>query len=248
MMLAVRNASRIALALGALGLAVADTPLVIAQDTAASDRAFFLEARLGTTEALGARSRYLVGPDAAIGVTFGFQLKGSSWGWVSGDYKPGNSSVLYPGPGMSPWVSLYSLTGGVSRTFGLPQILPRWRPFEIGVGVGATQVQAESRAQSDLTSIPPDAQFESLDDTELLSSSRWRPAVAARFRISVPLAPFMRLSATAGLVATHVGDVRLWNGKWESTGEPGRYRPSAATWPFGTLLSVPLTLGIGFKF
>jgi hypothetical protein len=161
--------------LTALGIAAADVRSAIAQDTTASGRAFLLEGRVGTTEALGGRSRSLVGPDAAIGVTFGFQIKGSSWGWVSGDYKPGNSSVMYPGPGMSPWVSFYSLTGGISRTFGLPYVLPRWRPFEIGLGVGATQVEFQSVRQSDLTGIPPDAEFENVVDSELWSSSRWRP-------------------------------------------------------------------------
>jgi hypothetical protein len=236
--------------LTSLGLLTAGgrTGAARAQDTTASGRVFLLEARVGTTEALGATSRSLVGPDAAIGVTFGFQLRGSSWGWASADYRPGNSSTLYPGPGMSPWISLYTVTVGVSRAVGLPFAGTRWRPFEVGLGVGATQVNLEATRTNEPTTFPPDAEFEDLTSSDLLSSSRWRPAAAARLRVAIPLVRAVRLSATAGLIATHVGDVRLWNGRWEPTGEGSRYRPSTQVWSYGTILTVPLTVGVGFRF
>lgn len=232
--------------LTSLGL-LAGTGAARAQDTTASGRVFLLEARAGTTEALGATSRSLVGPDDAIGVTFGFQLRGNSWGWASADYRPWNSSRLYPGPGMSPGISLYTLTAGVSRTFGLPFGGMRWRPFEVGLGVGATQVKLQATGPNEPTSLPPDAELEGLS-SELVSTSRWRPAAAARLRVAIPLVRAVRLSATAGLIATHVGDVRLWNGRWEPTGEGSRYRASTQVWSYGTILTVPLTVGVGFQF
>jgi hypothetical protein len=219
-----------------------------AQDTTAFDRGFLLEVRAGTTEALGATTKYLVGPDAAIGVTFAFQLERRWWGWVSGDYKPENSSVAYLGPGMSPRVGLYTLTAGVSRTFGLPFGLVRWRPFELGLGVGATQAQFQSTAQSQAGQFPPDAQFEDVFSSDLMESSRWRPSAAARLRIAVPVLRAVRLSVTAAVVATRVGDVRLWDGGWEATGEGSRYRPTSETWSYGTIFTVPLTVGVGLRF
>jgi len=123
-------------------------------------------------------------------MTFAFQLSHRSWGWVSADYRPSNSSVMYPGPGMSPAVSLYALTAGLSRTFGLPFAPARWRPFELGLGAGATQAQFETRAYQGTggTGLPPDAQFEDVASSGLLSSSRWRPTATARLRVACPSA------------------------------------------------------------
>jgi len=243
------RARPILVSLGAIGVLTAGGHgTARAQDTTRSERAFLLEGRVGVTEALGAGSRYLVGPDGAAGVTFAFQLSGYQWGWVSADYKPWNSSVLYPGSGMAPGIGLYTLTAGVSRTFGVPFARMRWRPFEIGLGLGATKVDLQSNAHSDLEGIPADAEFESVFDSELMSTSPWRPSAAARLRIGAPLFRAVRVSATAGLIATHVGDVRLWNGRWEPTGEGSRYRPSSEVWSFGTIVTVPLTVGLGFRF
>lgn len=226
-----------------------------AQDTTAREPDFILEARVGQTEALGGTSRTLVGPDAAVGVTFAFQLSQRVSGWLSADFRPSNVSTMYR-DGTSPAVEFYALTGGLSRTFGLPFLPSRWRPFELGFGIGATQTAIETRANSysgvplltpEGTTFPPDAEFERVFDTALWSSTRWRPTAAVRLRMALPLGP-LRLSATAGVLATPVGDVRLWDGRWESAEDGTSYRPTSKVWSFGTVYTAPLTIGLGVRF
>jgi hypothetical protein len=219
-----------------------------AQDTTASDRAYLLEGRLGGTAALGGRTRDLVGSHAAVGVTFAFQISRHSWGWVSADYMPFNWSG-YERPDMPPGISMYALTTGVSRAFGSPFAWGPWKPFEVGLGVGATQMDIQLPANIGGTgaSPPPDAQLDDLSSSRLLAYRQWRPAAAARLRMALPIGP-LRLSATAGLLATYVGDVPLWNGGWEPTGQGSRYRPSSRVWSYGTTFTAPLTVGLGFRF
>ncbi len=214
-----------------------------AQDTAASSRDFILEGRLGVTKGLDARSRSLIGPEVAAGVTLAFQLSQRAWGWASVDYMPSILDPRYDDPRIgSPTIGFYSLTAGVSRTFGLPLLRSRWRLFEVGLGAGATQTELSPWVV--WTSPPPGAEVE---NRGALGFRRWRPAAAARLRIAVPIGA-LRLSGTAGLLATYIGDVPLWNGGWEATGDGSRYRLSTTVWPMGTVISVPLTIGLGFRF
>jgi hypothetical protein len=236
------------LVLGVFAVLSGGAPVIArAQDSTGSGRSFLLEARLGTMESVGATSRYLASFEPAFGATLAFQLKGTWWGWLSGDYMPTNWSTMYAAR-RSPAVGLYTLAGGVSRRVGFPLGLAGWQPFEFGLGVGATQVQVQSTAQSQTAGLPPDAEFDRVSDSGLFSSSRWRPAAAARFRVAVRVVRAVHLTGTAGLIATHVGTVPVWNGGWEPTGDGARYRPSSEPSAFGTILTMPLTLGIGVRF
>ncbi len=225
-----------------------------AQDTTAIERTFILEGRLGASGGIGG-NRALLKLDASTGVTFAFQLSRHWWGWTSADYRSDVGSSRLGGDG-SPAVELYTLTGGVSRTFGLPFLPSRWRPFEIGVGIGSTQSEivttahwsaARLSAMSEEPSIPADAVLGPVFGTRLWSSTRWLPTMAGRLRMAAPLGP-LRLSVTAGLQATYVGDVQLWDGGWEPTGDGAVYRPTSKVWSFGTLLTIPVTVGLGFRF
>jgi hypothetical protein len=218
-----------------------------AQESTAPRRPILIELRVGKTEMLGEPARTLIGPDDAIGLTGAVQLSPTLGAWVSADYRPLNSSVLYPGPGLSPAVSLYGLTVGVSRRLGPALGRVRLRPIEIGLGAGATQMVAETRI-SQFTEPPPNAQPEAPYAAELLESRRWRPTGCVRLRLAVPLGRVARLSAAGALAATHAGDVRLWNGQWESSAGGTRYRASAQVWRYGTIVAVPLTLGLGAEF
>lgn len=222
-----------------------------AQDSTGADRAFVLEGRAGVMQAIGGTGRMLIdprSPDAAMGVTLGFQLSSRTWGWVSVDYKPDNQSARYGSSASDvPPIGLYALTAGVSRSFGLPGMPARWTPFELGLGAGATQTEIWPAGPLSGAAAPPEAELESVAESGLLGYRRWRPAAAGRLRIAVPIGP-LRLSGTAGLLATYVGNVRLWDGGWEPTGEGNRYRPTAKVWRFGTVVTVPLTVGFGFTF
>lgn len=242
---------------GGRALAVGPTTLAVvalsgiqparAQDTTASDRVYLLEWRLGGTAPLGGRTAHLVNTAATAGATFAFQISHRSWGWVSADYTPWQWSDAYRTPDMPPGGSMYALITGVSRTFGLPFASARWKPFEAGLGLGATQTHIEMppNIQGAGTAPPPDAPRD--DVSGLLSYRRWRPAAAARLRVALPIGP-LRLSATAGLLATYVGDVPLWDGRWEPVGDGSRYRPSSRIWSYGTTLTAPVTLGLGLRF
>jgi hypothetical protein len=232
----------VAAALVAVASAAART-----QESTAPRRPILIELRVGKTEMLGDPGRTLVGPDDAIGLTGAVQLSSTVGAWVSADYRPSNSSVLYPGPGLSPAVSLYALTVGVSRRVGPALGRVRLRPIEIGLGAGATQMVAETRINQ-VTEPPPNAQPEAPYAAELLESRRWRPTGCVRLRLAVPLGRVARLSAAGALAASHAGDVRLWNGRWESTGGGTRYRASTQVWRYGTIVAVPLTLGLGAEF
>jgi hypothetical protein len=219
-----------------------------AQESPAFRRLILVEARVGTTEMLGNPGRTLIGADDAIGVGGAVQLSPKLAAWLNADFRPSNSSRLYPGPGLSPAVSMLALTVGVSRAFGPPIGRAQWRPIDVGLGAGATRTMVEWRGYNDVTEPPPGAQLEDPRAAGLLSSARWRPTAAARLRLAVPVGRVARLSATAALLATHVGDVRLWNGQWEPTGDGSRYRASSQTWRYGTAVSVPFTLGLGVAF
>jgi hypothetical protein len=214
-----------------------------AQDTTTSERAYVLEGRLGGTAAVGAKTRRYLTDDAAVGVTLAFEISERWWGWASADYKPWNWSGFGESP---PAINMYALTAGVSRRIGLPFVSRRRKPFELGLGVGATQVQMHSQSLGG-EGAPPGAQLDDVASSGLLGSVRWRPTAAARLRLAVPIWA-LRVSATAALHATYVGDVPLWDGGWEPTGEGSRYRPSARVWSFGTVLTAPVTLGLGFSF
>jgi hypothetical protein len=218
------------------------------QDSAAFRRRILLEARAGMTEMLGDPGRTLIGPDDAIAVAGAAQLSPKFAAWLNADFRPSNSSRLYPGPGASPAVSMLALTVGVSRTFGPPLGRVRLRPIDMGLAAGATRILVEWRGYNDVTEPPPGAQAEDPQAAGLLSSARWRPTAAARLRLAAPIGRVVRLSAAAALLATHVGDVRLWNGQWEPTGDGSRYRASSQTWRYGTAVSVPFTLGLGVAF
>jgi hypothetical protein len=217
------------------------------QDSTAFRRRILLEARVGTTEMLGDPGRTLIGPDDAIGVAAAVQLSPKFAAWLNTDFRPSNSSKLYPGPGLSPAVSMLALTAGVSRAFGPPLGRLQWRPIEVGLGAGATRTTVEWRGYNDVTEPPPGAQVEDPRAAGLLSSARWRPTAAARLRFAVPLGSVV-LSATAALLATRVGDVPLWNGQWEPTDDPSRYRAGRQTWRYGTTIMTPLTVGLGLAF
>ena len=221
----------------ASGVARAD-----AQDTGSTSRAFVFEGRLGVTDALGA-SRMVVGQSAAAGATLAFQLSRRIWGWASVDYKPTDTYRYYLG---QPAIGLYTLSAGLSRTFGMPFLPDRWRPIEFGLGLGATQTEIwpepvwrEDPPPSDM--LPDGAGFRAT------SFQGWRPTAAMRLRLALPIGP-LRLSATAGILATHVGGVQLWDGGWEPTGDGTRYRLTSAPWSPRTIYSVPLTAGLGFRF
>ncbi len=150
-----------------------------AQDTTAAERTFILEGRVGASGGIGG-SRSLLKLDASTGVTFAFQLSRHWWGWTSADYRSDVGSIRFGGDG-SPAVELYTLIGGVSRTFGLAFLPSRWRPFEIGVGIGSTQSEivatanlsaARLSAMSGEPSIPADAALEPVYGTQLWSSTR----------------------------------------------------------------------------
>jgi hypothetical protein len=229
----------------ALVVALAQTTR--AQDSTASRRPILIEARVGTTEMLGDPGRTLIGPDAAIGVTVAVEGSRRVGAWFSTDYRPSNSSVLYNGPTLSPAVSIHALTAGVYRALGLSIGRARMRPIELGLGVGATRMTAEWRGNT-VTEPPAGAQVDNPWSAGLLSSRRWGPTATARLRIALPLGRIARLSATGALAATRVGDVRLWNGQWEPSGDGTRYRASSETWRYGTIVAVPLTLGVGAAF
>jgi hypothetical protein len=214
-----------------------------AQDTTTSERAYILEGRLGGTGAVGARTRRFLADDAGLGVTLAFEITQRWWGWASADYRPSNGYTFEQSP---PSMSMYALTAGASRRIGLPFVSGRRKPFELGLGVGATQVHMYSPT-SGSGGAPPDAPLDDLGSSGLLESIRWRPTAAARLRLAVPIWA-LRVSATAALHATYIGDVPLWNGGWEPTGEGSRYRPSARIWSFGTMFTAPVTLGFGFRF
>ena len=244
-----RNSLLVASILAAVALDAA-----LAQDTSTVEPTFILEGRIGANGGIG-RSRSLLKLDAATGVTFAFQLSRHWWGWTSADYRSDAGQITWGGDGL-PAVELYTLTAGVSRTFGLPFLPSRWRPFEIGVGIGSTQSEILTTADLAAARIPatpegprfpPDAVFEPVYGTRLWSSSRWLPTMAGRLRMAAPLGA-LRLSVTAGLHATYVGDVQLWDGGWESTGDGTPYRPTSKVWSFGTLLTAPVTVGLGFRF
>lgn len=156
--------------------------------------------------------------------------------------------MFYGGPGLSPAVSIYALTVGVSRALGPAVGRSGVRPIEVGLGVGATQVGVEWRSYDAVSEPPPGAQVEDPRAAGLLTSRRWHPSATARLRLVVPLARLIRLSATGALAVTPVGDVRLWNGQWEPVGDGTRYRASSQAWRYGTVVSVPLTLGLGAEF
>lgn len=220
-----------------------------AQDSAAQRRPIIIEVRAGRTEMLGYTARVLIGPGDAVGLTGATRLSAGVDGWFSADYRPLNSSALYRGRDLSPAVSLYALTVGVSRLLGPAQGRARVRPVEVGLGAGATQTGVEWRGYNSVTGPPPAAEVEQDPRSAgLLSSHRWHATAAARLRLVVPVGRVARLSATGALAATPVGDVRLWSGGWEPTGEGGRYRPSVQTWRYGTIVSMPLTLGLGAEF
>jgi hypothetical protein len=217
------------------------------QDSAAFRRRILLEARAGMTEMLGDPGRTLIGPDDAIAVAGAAQLSPKFAAWLNADFRPSNSSRLYPGPGASPAVSMLALTVGVSRTFGPPLGRVRLRPIDMGLAAGATRILVEWRGYNDVTEPPPGAQAEDPQAAGLLSSARWRPTAAARLRLAVPLGSVV-LSGTAALLATRVGDVPLWDGQWEPTENPSRYRAGRQTWRYGTTTTVPLTIGLGVAF
>lgn len=226
-----------------------------AQDTTASERSFILEGRLGVSDGLGGKSGSLVRANAVTGVTLSFHLSRHWWGWASADYRSDLGSGRWSGDS-SPALELYTIAAGVSRTLGLPILPARWRPFELGFGIGATQSLIQTTANQfgntisanpEGSTFPPDAVFERVLGTRLWSSSRWLPTMAGRLRMAAPLGP-IRLSVTAGVVATYVGDVQLWDGGWEPTGEGAHYRPTSKVWSYGTLLTVPVTVGLGFRF
>jgi hypothetical protein len=219
-----------------------------AQDSTAVRRLILLELRLGTTEILGDPGRTLIGPDGAIGLTGAVRVSARLGAWFSADFRPSNSSVLYNGPDLSPAVSMYALTAGVSRPLGPSLGRARQRPIEVGVGVGATQMEVQWRGYNNVTQPPPDAQLEDPQSAGLLESRRWRPTATARLRLVLPLGRVARLSATGALAATHVGDVRLFNGRWEPTGDGTRYRASSEAWRYGTIVAVPITFGLGAEF
>lgn len=220
-----------------------------AQDTTASDRVYLLEWRLGGTAPLGGRTAHLVSTAATAGATFAFQISRRSWGWVTADYTPWQSSDAFTTPDTPPGGSMYALVAGLSRTFGFPFTPARWKPFDAGLGLGATQTQIEMPPNIETAGAapPPDAPHDDLSGSGLLSYRRWRPAAAARLRVALPIGP-LRLSATAGLLATYVGDVPMWDGRWEPVGNPSRYRPSSRIWSYGTTFTAPVTLGLGFRF
>jgi hypothetical protein len=230
-----------------------------AQEPTAAERSFILEGRLGVSDGLGGRSGSLVKPNAITGVSLSFHLSRHWWGWASADYR--SDLGAYPdwysdNRVRAPALELYTLTAGIARTFGLPFLPSRWRPLEIGVGIGATQSEIQTTANrsgntvsrtSGGSNVPSNAEFEPLFNTSLWASTRWLPTMAARLRMAAPLGP-LRLSLTTGITATYVGDVQLWDGGWEPTGEGTRYRPTSTVWSYGTLLTVPLTVGLGFRF
>ena len=217
-----------------------------AQDTTASDRDFVLEGRIGGVKPLGGRTRSMIGPQMVGGVTLAFELSSRLWGWANIDYMPQNEYARYDDPRIgSPTFSLYALTGGLSRKFGLPFLPARLRPFELGIGAGATQTQLSSGFGMVPTSPPPGAEVE--EGSFPIGYRRWRPAASVRFRAALPIGP-LRLSGTAGVLVTYVGDVSLWNGGWEPAGDGVRYRPSRTVHPIGTLVAAPLSLGLGFRF
>ena len=228
-------------------LAVAPAQATHGQDSTASRWPVLIEARVGTTEMLGDPGRTLIGPDAAIGVTVAVEVSRRLGTWFSMDYRPTNSSVLYNGPTLSPAVTIHALTAGVYRALGPTIGRARMRPIELGLGVGMTRVRAEWRGNT-VTEPPAGAPFEDPWSAGLLSSRRWGGTATARLRIALPLGRVARLSATGALAATRVGDVRLWNGQWEPTGDGNSYRPSSDTWRYGTVVTVPLTLGLGVHF
>jgi hypothetical protein len=214
-----------------------------AQDTTTSGRAYILEGRLGGTAAVGARTRQVLADGPAFGATLGFEISQRWWAWASADYRP---TIWYGSEPSPPPLNMYALTAGVSRRIGLPFVSGRRKPFELGLGVGATQVHMYSRI-SGSGGVPPGAQLDDVGSSGLLESITWRPTAAARLRLAVPIWA-LRVSATAALHATYVGDVPLWDGGWEPTGEGSRYRRSARTWSFGTMFTAPVTLGFGFRF
>jgi hypothetical protein len=216
-----------------------------AQDSSSAGPVFTLEARGGTIATLGATRQRLQAPLVVAGVTFSFKVTDRLWGWTSIEYQPSAESTSWYEPSELPVVGLYSLTAGVSRRFGVPLTKIRWRPFELGLGLGASQTDIYGLNRY-WTSPPSGADTERLDPA-LLSSIRWRPTVAARARFEIPVWA-LRLSASAGLLATHVGDVRLWDGGWEATEDGSRYRPSSKVWRLGTVVTVPLSVGLGFTF
>jgi hypothetical protein len=237
-------------------LAVVALDVAAAQDTTAIERTFVLEGRLGVSDGLGGKSGALVKADAATGVTLAFHLSRQWWGWASADYRSDFGAGTWYTSDRPPALELYTLAAGVSRTFGLPFLPSRWRPLEIGFGIGATQSEIQTTANQfgntvttlpDGSPYPPDAVFERVVGTRLWSSARWLPTMAGRVRMAAPLGP-LRLSVTAGILATYVGDVQLWDGGWAPTGEGMVYRPTSRVWSYGTLLTVPVTAGLGFRF
>jgi hypothetical protein len=227
--------------------AFAAASAALAQDPTPARLPILIEVRVGTTEILGSPGRALIGPDDAIGVTGALQLSPNLGAWLSADYRPSNSSRLYPGPGLSPAVSIYALTVGVSRRFGPAVGRARLRPIELGVGAGATRIEASARV-SQPTEPPASLQPEAPAVWELLESTRWRPTALTRLRLAVPLGRVARLSATAALAATRAGDVRLWNGQWETSADGTRYHAASETWRYGTIVVVPITFGLGAEF
>jgi hypothetical protein len=228
----------LACVLGVVGSATAS-----AQDTAATDRAFIFEGRLGAVIVAGGSSRRLFRPGPATGATLAFHVARHTWGWASVDYKPTESDQASLG---RPTVGLYTLSAGMARTFGMPFLPSRWRPIELGLGLGATQTEIWPDRRPTDDPPPPDMQLEA-GHLSLLYFREWRPAIATRLRLALPLGP-LRLSATAGVVATYVGGPQLWDGGWEPTGDGLHYRLTSAPWSPRILYAVPLTAGFGFKF
>jgi hypothetical protein len=243
-----RLLARLALATAML-LATAGPPVAGAQDTTASTRTYLLEVRIGEASGVGAHSTTLVGKDAgAVGLTFAFEASRRSWGWVSFDFRPMTAPYDYfssPSP-VPPSIGMYSIMAGVSRKFGRPIGRSRWQPLELGVGAGASRVEMIAYGPVGPQDYPADAQLERLA-VGLVSAVRWQPAAAARLHLTLPLGSAFRIGGGVSLVATHVGDVRLWDGLWEPTGVGSRYRPTTRVWAFGTTVTAPVTVSLALK-
>lgn len=218
----------------------------------ASDRIYLLDFHIGQTVSVGGRGRRLVADNGAAGVAFAFQATRRSWGWVSFDFRPTAAAweewyYTQPQSDLPPSVGMYAITGGGSWRFGPAIGRSRWLPLEVGLGAGATRVEIVSNGSRMTPEFPAESQFEDVFAAGLLSSLRWRPTAVARLRLSLPVGSAFRLGAGASLLATHLGDVRLWDGGWEQTGTDSRYRPTSRIWSFGTVVTAPITVTLSLK-
>lgn len=242
---------RLARLLGIAALLIGGWPRAARpQETTASNRTYLLDFHVGHTATVGGRSRGLVAENGAASLAFAFEATRRSWGWVSFDFRPMTSLWGYRTDVVPPRVGMYAITAGVSRKLGPAIGRTRWLPIEVGLGAGATRVEIMSNgyigANTPASELPPDAELERVP-FELMRSLRWRPAAAARARLSVPIGSAFRLGVGASLLATRVGDVRLWDGGWEPTGTESRYRPTPRVWSFGTVVTAPVTIGLSLK-